>query len=447
MTARTILLYLCGHAGAIRAVAESRAAFVTGLVLVLITTIPRNYDQVFIGDEAPRWLFGSLAFSLVSGTWLFGVAYGWLARWRMEREEIQPHGFFSGYFVGWRGFMGLFWMTAPVAWLYALPVERCFDSVTAARINVGLLATVSLWRVLLMARVFQVLCRVNFFIALVWVLLPAGIETFGVGFFNGLLGKSIMAAMAGLRNSPEEEILIAALHAVLNVSLFATPVALVLALLLCPTGTKSLPVPQPDRVPMALLMGLGLLWAGIAIVPQIEITRTSTARRLVEQGRYREALDYMAARQPDDFAPAVPLPPKTFELKTFEQLPQCIAALKPGDPPWVRQLMLRKLDEMVSHSGHSLGRPKDLNSREEFVQWIAKDSLFSNQEGKLFLAMIERLSTFPEGAEWIRKNEAYLQALKQVANSDRHDKESGWIKLAERIDQLLGIKPVSVAKP
>jgi hypothetical protein len=54
--------------------------------------------------------------------------------------------------------MGLFWMTAPCAWLYALPVERlCPDSLTAIKVNFALLGIVATWRVLLMGRVISVL--------------------------------------------------------------------------------------------------------------------------------------------------------------------------------------------------------------------------------------------------------------------------------------------------
>lgn len=457
MNARTILLYLFGHAGAVRAVAESRAAFLTGLVLVLITTIPRNYDQTFIGENPFRWLLGSLAFSLVSGTWLYGVAYGWLARWRTEAEEVQHHSFASGYFSGWRCFMGLFWMTAPIAWLYALPVERFLDSVIATKVNVGLLAIVSLWRVLLMARVFQVLCNVNFFIALVWVLLPAGIETCGVTFGSGVFGKALMSAMGGMRNSPEEDIILAAFNVAMSASLYGTPVALVLALVLKPAGTKALPVPQAGRVPKALLAGLAAGWLVVAIVPQREVARTVSANRLVQQGRYREALDYMAAHQPGDFAPAVPLSPKAFEREGFEQIPSCVAALQTSDPAWSRQHLFRRLDEMVtnflprratkdkradmSNVSHQIGR----------LSWWGADAA----NFKILLNGLERL---PEGQAWLRTNDLFVAGLRLAADeptirngsnvsATEAQQHADWKEIAGIIDRIRGTATNAPAPP
>lgn len=433
MNSRTILLYLFGHAGAIREVAQSRAAFVTGLVLVLITTIPRNYDQTFIGNDMARWLFASLLFSLVSGTWLYGVAYGWLARWRMGAEDRTDADFFSG----WRCFMGLFWLTAPIAWLYALPVDRFLDSVTATHANVTLLAVVSLWRVLLMARVLQVLCGAPFLAALVWVLLAAGVEVFAVGIFNPALSKSIMAGMGGMRNSPEEEIQLAAYSSAMGAAFYGTPVALVLAFVLRPKGLRSFPVQQPASVPVVLLVALAVAWGAVAVSPQMEVVRTSKARRLVDAGKFREAVDYLAAHQPGDFAPAVPLPPKTFERATFDQLPGVIGALQPVDPVWVKQAMIKKLDEMVSHSGPKFGAPRDRSDRVKFIEWVGHGNWAYSAKPEGFVAMLDGLARLPEGKDWLNRNEPYLQGLKAAATADRRAQEPGWKLLAVRVESVL----------
>jgi len=108
----------------------------------------------------------------------------------------------------WPAFMGVFRMTAPIAWLYSIPVDRFLDSVAAARANVVLLVVVSIWRVLLMARVFQVLHGARLIMALAWVLIPVTVEVLALSVFGGGLSKRIMAGMMGMRNSPEEEILL-----------------------------------------------------------------------------------------------------------------------------------------------------------------------------------------------------------------------------------------------
>src|SRR5690606_29398394 len=123
--------YLLGRGTAIRELAENRATIWVGIILVLLTSIIRNYDQTFILEKPFFWLFGALLFSLVSGTWLYLIVYtGFVRSAAADADGVKPE-----FWGRWRTFMGLFWMTAPVAWLYAIPVERFFDSLTAAKAN------------------------------------------------------------------------------------------------------------------------------------------------------------------------------------------------------------------------------------------------------------------------------------------------------------------------
>ena len=95
--------------------------------------------------------------------------------------------------------MGLFWMTAPIAWLYAIPVERFFGSYSAAVANITLLGVVSLWRVLLMSRVIQVVTGRSYFRATLRVVMAASFEVLAVFFLGPISFSSrILAGMGGL---------------------------------------------------------------------------------------------------------------------------------------------------------------------------------------------------------------------------------------------------------
>jgi len=61
------------------------------------------------------------------------------------------------FFAGYRCFLGLFWMTAPLAWLYAIPYERFLPAGQATAANLWTLGLVAAWRVVLISRVFSVL--------------------------------------------------------------------------------------------------------------------------------------------------------------------------------------------------------------------------------------------------------------------------------------------------
>lgn len=114
MTAKDLLSYQLGRAEAIRRVAGSKHLLLVGAALVLITSIPRNYDQTYIG-EVPWWPIIPLLFSLVSGSFLY---------WVLERGFLREAEGKDKF----RRFLGLFWMTAPIAWFYGIPVERFMDA-------------------------------------------------------------------------------------------------------------------------------------------------------------------------------------------------------------------------------------------------------------------------------------------------------------------------------
>ncbi len=455
MQASLWLRYLLGQGRAIREVAESRSALWTGIGLVLLTAIARNYDQTFIGEKPFLWLFGPLLFSVVSGTWLYIVVYGWFVR----RGTADADGHKPAFWSGWRCFMGLFWMTAPVAWLYAIPVERFYDSIAAAKLNLCLLAIVSFWRVALMARVFQVMAGAPFVMGLVWVLLASAVEVCVVVLFGGSFAKRIMAGMGGMRNSPEEEILYKAMSTVFTVAFWAVPVALVTALLWRPFGRLTpLPGLQPRPIAWGSLTTLALFWVVVAIMPQRELVNSVAVERLIASGQARAALDYLGKRDRTDFAPARILPPRPYERELFEQLPACFDVLQSADPIWVRRHLLRRLDEMMVHYGPRWNPRTRLESLppEEQIQHIVDGVEWHGPDAEGLLKLVNGVERIPEGQAWLATNKTFLQALQQTVNDPDVRKSSkakseteqmaDWLSLSNRLRDLLPgdwLKPIA----
>ena len=454
MPAGLWIRYLLGQGSAIREVAQSRAALWTGMWLVLLTAIARNCDQTFIGEKPILWLFGPLLFSLVSGTWLYLVVYGWLVRRGAADADRRKPPFWSG----WRSFMGLFWMTAPIAWLYAIPVERLLDPLPAARANLVLLGIVSLWRVLLMARVVQCLAGAPYFLALLWVLFAAVIETLVVIIISGTFAKSILAAMGGMRNSPEETLLLDTLTVVFRCALYAAPILLVMVLLI---GTRVAcdPFPQPLATPASWnsLAVATALWLAIALYPQIELYRNHQVEQLLSAGRAREALEYLSSRQPWQFAPSRTLPPKPFEYSVFDELPACFAVVQATDAPWVRSFLVQRLSETMVHY-----RPRWKNSEADSPEAVIEDlsdgiGSYYREPGEL-LKLLNGLDRIPEGRAWLATNATFLQACLRLANenSDRTASSStadetalaDWKALSARLRDRLSSGPNnSAAEP
>lgn len=372
--------FLLGSASAIRKVASDRAALWTGIILVLLTGIARNYDQSHF-LETPMWLIGPLAFSFFSGSFLYGVlVLGFAKRHLPEADRKERR---------WATFMALFWMTAPIAWLYAIPVERCLDSYHAAQANIALLATVSLWRVLLMSRVLSVLFGIYFLRALGWVLAAASLEVIVVvffgGFFTGAFGRSILAGMAGMRNAPEEALLSSVLGFVWGWSWAVLFVSIVVLAMRRFQGViQPLPRLLPGKLPWFSLLALSLIWAVFAIQPQREQHRFVTHAALVEKANYTEALAYLGQHQQEDFPPGRRLEPNPYEYRVWRGLPPTIAQLTPETAPWIRHVYLNHLTATLSH------------------YYPRYDSL-TNVAGMLLA--IEQL---PEGRDWVSTNQAAL---------------------------------------
>jgi hypothetical protein len=108
MRVATIIAYLTGRRAAILEVASDRTALVAAALLVLSAGLARNYDQASLRDE-PWRLLGPFIASLAINGPLFLTIYG-IARWK----GIHGPGIGRAYL----SFLTLYWMTAPLAWLY-----------------------------------------------------------------------------------------------------------------------------------------------------------------------------------------------------------------------------------------------------------------------------------------------------------------------------------------
>lgn len=417
MNIRTILGFVTGNASAIREAACNRASLWTGVVLVLLTGIARNYDQNFV-LESPLWLIGPLAFSLFSGSFLYAILIRGFARRHMPEESQNESR--------WATFMALFWLTAPVAWLYAIPVEHFLNSYQAAQANIALLAIVSVWRVLLMSRVISVLLEIPFRRAMGWVLVGAALEVIVVVFlglfFGGGFSRRILAGMSGMRNAPEENLLSSVLGFVWTWSwavLILT--AIVLAAKRFQGEARPLPKLAPGRLPWILLGSLTVVWIAIAIGPQREQQHFVTHETLVSKSAYAEALAYLERYQQSDFPPGRRLEPNPYEYRVWEHLPPTIALLKPDTTPWIRQVYLSHLTATLSH------------------HYSGYDSLTN------VAAMVMAIEQLPEGRDWLQTNQTAL-ARQGLGRWHAREDSTNLVELAARTNILETLSRMGMAE-
>jgi len=131
----------------------------------------------------------SVAYIFALSTVLFLIV------WPLRRERWTWVSVFV--FVG---------LTSPLAWLYAIPVERFTDPQTAITLNLRFLMVVALWRVALYGTFlwrYAGLRHASFIAAL---LAPLALILFGLVAFN--LEDGIFEIMAGIERerTPEQEI-------------------------------------------------------------------------------------------------------------------------------------------------------------------------------------------------------------------------------------------------
>src|SRR5205807_6367761 len=113
----------------------------------------------------PWYLLAPAGASILTSSILFVLFY---LSTRIKARKPLP-----GFAACYLSFLGLYWMTAPLAWLYGIPYERFLGEFDAAQANVWTLELVSVWRVLLISRAVAILTPSSLFSAFTKIAVPA----------------------------------------------------------------------------------------------------------------------------------------------------------------------------------------------------------------------------------------------------------------------------------
>jgi hypothetical protein len=328
MTIRTLLHFLMGERRAILRIADSPQALWLGLLFVISAGLAREYDGADLRSE-PQLLLLPLAASIAACTVLFAVIYAFALA-----KATNPPPLFQAY----RAFLTLFWMTAPLAWLYAIPVEHFFTPVTATALNLGLLGVVSVWRVALMIRVVVVLFGAPVIPAVAMVLWFGSTAAI-VALF--IILDRMLVVMGGIRHTPSEEIVLSAGLTVGFVGLCAWPILTIVLLITAWLGSKHWPavaltsVIKIDRSAWVVAIVAILVWALILPITQPAQARRHHAEALIARGEGTAAIRYLSQFHAADFPPG-------WEPVTREHaLPLLEAIVAENPPPWVRALLVQ----------------------------------------------------------------------------------------------------------
>jgi hypothetical protein len=331
----TLLRYLIGDREAILAIAGNRHALWIGLLFVLSAGFAREYDGEDLLHE-PWHLLLPVGASLASSFALFTLAYG------VAAAKGAP---WRAFFVNYCSFLGLFWMTAPLAWLYAIPYERYLSPADAMRMNLLSLGVVSAWRVALMVRVLMVILNYSLPQAACLVFMFAdGIALLLLRF----LPFPLIVVMGGLRLSEAERIQHGIACLVFEFGGCSLPFWL-LGCLISLAGSR--PSWQVTVLNPAIGKGIGvaalgsvLIWAFILPWTQPEQSRKRLVEKAVARSHFADALEELSRHTLADYPPGWDPPPRRLDFQSRRNsLLEMLEEIVRSEPaPWVREFYFEK---------------------------------------------------------------------------------------------------------
>lgn len=351
MRPKDIFLYLLGNRQAIERIAGSWWSLLVGAVLILSSGIARNYDHLDLLDE-PEWLYGPLLASFVTSLVVFPIARRFLG---LGKLGPYPEG--SQYW----SFLGLYWMTAPCAWLYAVPVESFTDLLTATKWNIAFLATVSLWRVALMTRALAVLTRASAGVCLLAVLFPASVIMCVASHFKGM---SLVGIMGGVRLPPHTQLLRDAANVTTVASFWVAVITFVITIMVLrrsKRAQKTLPWRKEKPPTAALVTALVIVAIGavLSVPRQRLVQRNHHLETLLQSGDYTGAIRYASRFEKSDFSTIHYFPPSPFGIygagRTYHHL---LSELDGSEPAWLREVWIQQYTDALLRSQY--GVPKEM---------------------------------------------------------------------------------------
>jgi len=242
-------------------------------------------------------------------------------------------------------------MTAPLAWLYAIPYERLLSPVGAMEANLWTLVTVAAWRVILITRVISVVYGVSSIAAFFVVMLFADGVVWGA---LNYVPVPIINLMGGIRHSPQDALLASAAFGVQALSMISAPVWM-LGTLMAVSAFKphwlswGMPRDRRQGKSLPVVVGLALLLPLAAMLyTQPEQIRRHEVEGLLRAGDVAEGLAVMSRHQPGDYPPHWEPPPR---LGYGERAPDLTAVrdamIRDWPADWVATLYLDKIRRKV----------------------------------------------------------------------------------------------------
>lgn len=308
-----------------------------GLAFVLAAGFAREYDGEDLLRE-PWHLALPLVASLVTSFVLYLLlrTVGCPPEGAGKRSPVH-------YFDGYPALLRLYWWTAPLALLYAIPVEHMMGPADAARTNLMLLGLVASWRVLLITRAVSATWNVSFGAVLFPVMLFADAVAL---LMMALVPLPVVSFMGGIRLTETESIISSTTSTVKTLGILTFPLwAIGTAVVSRSLGRSGLAhrhglpaQPASARIsrPLAVFSGLALaVWLVVLPITQPAQQRRRDVEAALESGQFSEAVRLVRDRDIHDFPPHWDPPPRPgYGERNPDPLAVLHVARDEGAPAW-----------------------------------------------------------------------------------------------------------------
>ena len=339
----TVLRFLIGNRQAILDLARSRNTIWLGGILVLSAGFAREYDGEDLLRE-PWHLLVPHAASLATSF----VLYCMVRLVALRCKAILPK-FIPGFGI----FLGLYWLTAPLAWVYAIPFERWASPGDATESNLMLLGLVALWRVVLIIRVIQVAFGSSSTANITITVLLFGdvVMLIAISF----IPLPLLQMMGGIRLTETELVLQSTVVLLRIVGFLGLPILLIgYALAFRATPLWEPPVIEPSgRISLTTWFAAALtllIWGAVLPITQPEQQLRWQVEHDLKAGHISEALRVMSIHERSAFPPHWDPPPYVARQRHSPHIADVIAAVVTENPAyWVRQLYLDKFQRKFAN--------------------------------------------------------------------------------------------------
>ncbi|HYD00332.1 MAG TPA: hypothetical protein VEB22_03830 [Phycisphaerales bacterium] len=344
--------------GAILDAFNSRWSLLVGVLLVLSAAIARNYDGEDLLAE-PWWLAAPFGASILTSLVLWLLFIPWARLPAGQTWRLYPR------------FLGLYWLTAPLAWLYAIPYERFLSPVDAVHANACTLLVVSLWRVLIVARSLSIIFSIRFRAALAFTLMFGALVMLVAALFGP---RPVLDVMGGLRLPPEDR---ARAALTFNTGFFSAVALLVFGIWAAaarPQSTTPLaatPPPLPARMPavtLAAAITACLIWLPALFVAQPQQRNRHSAESAFERAEYATMLAALSRQTLSDYPPNWRLPGSHLPAyQRVDRLNALLPHLSADTARWVR-------DGYTAMARDSILFHIPFAETDDWVRWTVKDA-------------------------------------------------------------------------